>query len=303
MDGLPDGPGGPAATPAAATVAVAGLSGPVLRYAEVARGPGRRLRRLGTAHFDFDAERAVFGDDDAGGLEAVAEALGEVFEGASPDALLVAAHPTTTTTFFTPLPTAIGDEDRDVQLHQEAALLADVAPTRVVRVHAAPVRAEGGGGTTWYQVVHVDDPVHVRLALLADAVGAPAYDVVDAARAASAFAPAAGGALALGAYATHTEAAVSRDGVFLFSHHGVGAAPADAAYFALAALQQAGLDAAAVDRLLVYGDAARGDRLSLAAELLGREAEPLDPFGPFSRRPDGDAATLASFAPVLGAAL
>ena len=304
MDPRVDGPGGPARS-----LAAVGLSGPVLRYAEVgpAPGPGRRLRRLGRADFDFDAERAVFADGDPDGLEAVAAAVAEVFAGAAPDALVVAAHPTTTTSFFTPLPAETEAETRDAQLHQEAALLADVAPTRVVRVHAAPVRAEGGG-PTWYQVVHVDDPVHARLAALAGAAGARSYDVVDAARAAASATEAGGGAaeggaLVVGAYATHTEAAVVRGGAFLFSHHGAGTAPADTAYFALAALQQGGLDPADVDRLLVYGDAATAGRLALTAELLGRPPTPADPFGPFHRRPEGDAAALASFAPVLGAAL
>lgn len=284
-------------------LATVGLSGPVLRYAEVVRQPDRRLRRLGAVYFEFDAERAVFAEDDPGGLQAVASALEDVFDGAALDALVVAAHPTVTTSFFTPLPSGMPAEARTAQLNQEAALLSDASPTRVVRVHAAPVRAEGGGGTTWYQVVHVDDPVHVRLALLADALGVPSYDVVDAARAASALTEAAGVVLSVGAYKTHTEAAVVRDGTFLFSHHGPGTEPADTAYFALAALQQAGLDPADVGELVAYGDAARGGRLSVVADLLGRTPRPADPLAPFQRKPEGEAAEIASFAPALGAAL
>jgi hypothetical protein len=300
MDG--PGPDGPARS-----LAAVGLSGPVLRYAEAVRGPGSpRLRRLGAVDFDFDAERAVFGgDDDPDGLAAVADALRDVFGGAAPGALVVAAHPTTTTTFFTPLPAGVEPGRRDAQLQEEAALLADVAPARAGRVHAAPVRTEGDR-TTWYHVVHVGDAVHPRLSRLADALGAPTYAVVDAARAAAhAAAPgtAAEGALCVGAYAAHTEAAVAEGGALRFAHHGAGADPADTAYFALAAVQHAGLDADAVDRLLVYGDAAAGRRLALVAELLGRVPEPLDPFRPFHRRPDGAPDALASFAPVLGAAL
>lgn len=89
--------------------------------------------------------------------------------------------------------------------------------------------------------------------------------------------------------------------MFLFGTHGPSTAPADTAYFALAALQQAGADAA--DRLLVYGDDATDDRLALAAEFVGCEAAWLDPFAPFDRRPEAAPAELAAFGPVLGAAL
>lgn len=305
MNGPAPGPrSGPAAGRAQAVV---GLSGRTLRYAEVARGAdGRpRLRRLGAADFEFDAERAVFGTDEADGLASVAEAVAEVFEGAEVDALVVAAHPTVTTAFFTPLPAGMPEEARALHLHQEAALLADVAPTQAVRVHAAPVRTEQGG-REWYQVVHVGGPVHVRLSRLADALGAPAYDVVDATHAAARAALAAdpeGAALAVGAYPTHTEVAFCRGGAFVFGHHGLGTTPADAVYFVLDALRQVGADAIEVDRLAVYGDAADGDRLALMAEFLGREPGPLDPFAAFARRPDGDPAELASFASVVGAAL
>ena len=153
-------------------------------------------------------------------------------------------------------------------------------------------------------MVHVDDPVHVRLSLLADAVGAPAYDVVDAARAASAFAPADGGALVLGAYATHTEAAVARDGAFLFSHHGAGTAPADTAYFAAggppagrarrcppsAGSSSTGMPPAAT------GSRSRPSSWAARPRRSTRSDRSVD-------GPRGGAAELASFAPVLGAAL
>ena len=82
---------------------VAALSGPTLRYAEVGPGPrGPALRRLGAADFDLDAERAVFETGDPEALEAVAAALVDGLGGSAARSLVVAAHPTATTTFFTP---------------------------------------------------------------------------------------------------------------------------------------------------------------------------------------------------------
>lgn len=286
--------------------ALAGLSGRTLRYAEVVPGPdGPRLRRLGAADFDLDAEAAVFRTGDPEAIEAVAEALVDGLGGTAADALVVAAHPTATTSFFSRLPVGLDAEVRDGQLRQETALLADLAPTQAVRVRARTVRVEPtpGGDREWIHVVHVAEPVHARLSVLADALGVGGYDLADTTRAAAAVATAPGAALVVGAFQDHTEVAVVRDGAFLFGTHGPSTAPADTAYFALAALQQAGADARALDALLVYGDDATDARLDLTAEFVGRPAVWLDPFARFGRRPDADAGELAAFAPVLGAAL
>ena len=281
------------------------LSGRTLRYAETVPGPdGAHLRRLGAADFETDVERAFFHDGDPTALAAVAAALAEGLGGTEAQTLIVAVHPTATTTFFTPLPAGLSAEVREGQIHQEAALLADLAPTQVVRVRAASVRTEArpGGDREWFHVVHVAEPVHGRLSLLADAIGLAAYDVADTTRAVAALGSEAGLDLIVGAYAGHTEVAVARDGAFLFGTHGPSTAPADTAYFALAALQQAGVSAAGLDRLVVYGDDATPERLGLTAEFAGAEPVALDPFAAFGRRPDADAAELASFGPVLGAA-
>ncbi|WP_412070114.1 hypothetical protein [Rubrivirga sp. IMCC43871] len=283
-------------------VAVAGLSGRALRYAEVAPGPdGPRLRRLGAADFTLDVEAAVFETGDPEALQAVAEALAAGFGGAPLETLVVAAHPTATTSFFSRLPAALSDDARDGQLRQETALLADLAPTQAVRVRSRAVRTEGAH--EWHHVVHVDEPVHDRLAALALAVGASGYDLADTTRAAASAAGGPGVALVVGAFATHTEVAVAVDGVFRFGSHGPSTAAADTAYFALAALQQAGVEPGDVARFLAYGDDARDERLDLAAEFVGRERTWLDPFALFARRPEADPAELAAFGPVVGAAL
>lgn len=285
--------------------AVVGLSGRTLRFAEVVPSDaGPALRRLGAADFDLDVEAAVFETGHSEALEALAEALTEGLDGTAADTLVVAAHPTTTTSFFSRLPVGLSAEDRAGQLRQETALLADLSPTQPVRVRAHATRREAtsAGDREWVHVVHVDEGVHVRLSFLADALGIDGYDVADSTRGAAAVAGS-GLSLVLGAFAGHTEVAVARDGAFLFGSHGPSTAAPDTAYFALAALQQAGVDAADLAGLQVYGDDATDDRLGLAAEFLGHPATWADPFGPFRRRPDAEPGELAAFAPVLGAAL
>ncbi len=309
-----------AASPDVRRVAVIGLAGRLMRYTEVEHtGDGApRLRRLGACDFAADAAAAVFADGTAGGGDADAladlvAALGEVFAGIGPHTLVVAAHPTDTTGFFTPLPSGLDPHARDEQLRQEAALLSDVPPAQPVRVRAAAVRAEGlpEGERTWYHVVHVAEPVHARLALLAQATGATAYDLIDSTRAASNLleagptaGTAAGLTVAVGAYAGHTEVALVADGALVFGYHGAGATPEDTAYFALAAAERVGVAPDAVARVVLYGDDADADRTRLLDEMTGQTATPLDPFAPFGRRPDGvDPFEASAFAPVLGAAL
>lgn len=298
--------------PGRRVVAAVSLSGSDVRYAEVAHeGGAGRLRRLGAVDFAFDAERAVFGDGEPGELDEVGEALADVLSGTDADVLVIAAHPPTTTSFFTPLPADLDPEARDAQLRQEAALLADLDPSAAVRVRATPGAEEGG--RRWYHVLHVGEPVHDRLATLAGQLGVPAYDLVDTTRAVAALAarrPApddaseGGGVdVVVGAYGAHSEVALCRDGAFLFGHSGAGTTPEDTAYFALAALQHAGLDAPAAGRLATYGMAADADRFALASEFLGCATEPLDPFAAFGRSPDVSASERAAFGPVLGAAL
>lgn len=308
-----------------APLAVIGLSGSALRYAEIERDaavdrsagrvPGRLLR-LGTCDFEVDIEQGVLGDGAPYAIQGIGEALREVFKGTTAQALVIVAHPPHTTSFFTPVPVGLDAAARDEQLRQEAALLADVSSEEPVRVRAVPLRLDtiGGRSHRWHHVTHVSEPIHARLSLLARALGVDRYDLSDSPRAAAAIVratvavqgePADGIELAVGAYAKHTEVSLSQGRSWLFGHHGPGASPEDTAYFALAALERVGIAPAGVARLHVYGDEGRQDeRLSLLSSLLELEATSLDPLSLYGRRPEGISADhLAGFAPVLGATL
>ena len=303
----------PAAPP---TLAVLGFSGPVMRYAEVAPGP--RLVRLGACDFETNVEAALFRDADPAALTAVEDALRDVFAGTAARALVVAVPATASTAFFTPLPAGLAAADRDGQIRQEAALLADIPPAVPVRVRAVPVRAEaspggGDGARLWYHVLHVPESAHMRLGRLAAVLGVASYDVADAGRSVAAVVQALGATdgaeaagasvLVVGAHGDHTEAVVVTGGAFAFAHHGPGTTPEDTAYYALAALDAAGLDAAAVGRVFAVGDA-EGGRLDVLASLAGSAAVPLNPIGLFGQPVESATAwELAAFAPVLGAAL
>lgn len=304
------------------SLAVIALSGRAMRYAEAApAADGPRLLRLGACDFDMDVEAAVFGDGAPATLATLEDAIRDVFAGSAARALVVAVAAPDSTAFFTPLPASLAAAERDEQIRQETALLADVVPGAPVRVRAVPVRAEAapGGARVWYHVVHVPEASHTRLGRLAAALGVASYDLADAGRASAAvvraLAPDPAGAapavdLVVGAYARHTEVVVARGGELVFGHFGPGATPEDTAYYALAALEAAGHAAADIGRVYATGDALSDRtggapaRLAVLADLTGQAAVPLNAIGLFGRPVDGATAwELAAFAPVLGAAL
>lgn len=311
-------PDAPAPAPPSALAAVA-LHGPALRYAEVEPGPRPhdpgRLRRLGTCDFDFAVDEAVLGLTGPTYLDTVIEAVREIFRGTSARSLLVAVHPPALTGFFAPLPEALGAPERYEQLRQEAALLADVSTAQPVRIRAVPVRTEALAGEPhrWHHVLHVPEPVHARLSLIAKALGVNTYDLVDATHAAASVvraldanqaAPPPPFTLALGAYAGHTELALVHEGAWHHGHHVPGRAPEDAAYFAAALLDRLGLQPAQVRRVLLYGEEADPARYGLLADLFQTTPTLLDPLAVYGRTPPEASPTLlAAYVPCVGALL
>ncbi|MEM6326759.1 MAG: hypothetical protein AAF791_06520 [Bacteroidota bacterium] len=301
-------------------IATIGLQGALLRYAEL--DGETSLRRLGTVEFDRDAERTLLGPEGLPLGTALETAVREVFDvdtSGSPDALIVAAHPSHTVSFSTPLPETLPEAERDEHLRQEAALLADVAAGQPVRIRAVPVRTQPLPPRAeaepephrWHHVLYLSESVHTRLSLLARALGVDAYDLIDTTRAAatvvSRLAPSPDPsrlAMAVGVYGGHSEFALMRGNEWAHGHFGLGASAEDTAYFALALLERVGLDADAPERLFAYGDRVTPERLQLTEQMLDLEAEVLDPLSLFSRRPRrADPTQLAAFTPLLGVAL
>ncbi|HIG74005.1 MAG TPA: hypothetical protein EYQ24_05360 [Bacteroidetes bacterium] len=301
-------------------IATIGLQGPLLRYAEV--DSDASLRRLGTVEFEGDAERTLLGDGGPPLGPALERAIREVFDvdaSGSPDALIVAAHPSHTVSFTSPLPESLSDEERHEHLRQEAALLADVPAGRPVRIRAVPVRTQALARRAeaspephrWHHVLYLSEAVHARLSLLARALGVGSYDLIDTTRAAATIAARLDPSgdldrvvLAIGVYGSHSEYALLQGGEWTYGHHGMGDTPEDTAYYALALMERLGIDPETTRRLFVYGDDARPERVDLLSQMLTLEPEPLDPLVLFSRRPpQADPTQLSAFAPLLGVAL
>lgn len=293
------------------------LVGRRIRYAEVTAQPhgAGTLRRLGTCDFDFDAGEAILGSGSAASLEAVLAALGDVFAGTTPDAVVVVAHPPHLVSFFSPLEETLSPGERYAQLQEEAALLADVTTHHPVRVRAEPVPRVGsalGGSdptdrTVQHHVLHMPEAVHARLALVTRQLGAKQYDLTVASRAAARLpGPAAPEdaplTLLVGAYPHGLELAVLHERAWQFSHYAPGD-PASAAYVVLATLERLGWPSSAVGRVGLYGETTDPDSFYGLDAVLGVRSERIDPLSAFNVLLDVAEAGRAAYAPCIGGLL
>ncbi len=305
------------------------IYGRVMRYAEIEVGvrsanggaPPRRLVRLGACDFDFDIADALLALVGPTHLDTVTTAVREIFEGSRANVLRAVVHPWNCTSFFSPLAAGMPPSERFEQLRQEAAMLSDASVARPVRVKATPVRIEtlpDGRETHWHHVLRLSDAVHARVEHVArdfsTAVGegARSHEFVDATGAAAAVVghllrgrddgPAF--ALALGVYGDRTEYALCRGATWHFGHYAEAGALEDGAYFGAVLLDRLGVTPAEVGHLFLYGDAADRASLSGVEDLLGIEAQPLNPLAVFRSANSGtDPFALAAYAPVIGSLL
>lgn len=303
------------------------LYGRVMRYAEVDLGartdaaepPAPRLLRLGACDFDFDVAEALLDLAGPTHLDTVATAVCEIFGGSKAETLRVAVHPWHATSFFSPIPEGTAPASRLEQFKQEAAMLADAAVTRPVRVRATPVRIEAGPDgrrSHWHHVLRLPESVHARLAHIAKPLGGSereaAHEFVDTTGAAAAVVARLlpdndedeAFTLALGAYDDRTEFALCRGTTWYHGHYADVPAQTDGAYFCAALLDRLGVAPERVRRLYLYGDAAEPGMAAVTSAFLGREAQPLEPLQVFRVAPPGaDPLALTAYAPCVGALL
>ncbi len=325
---MDDRPDAAASSMPPSTIAAVEIDGRVLRYGEAIRAENADagvLRRLGACDFDFSVTEAVFGDAAPADFDTVVQAFAEIFSGSNPSQLRVAVHPPSLTGFYTPLPEGMAAAGRHEQLRQEAALLADVSAAQPVRIRAVPIRTEKFAieektePHRWHHVLHVPEPVHARLTLMARSLDVGTYDLLDSTRTAANVVTALDGmapiqptaahphapyTLILGVYGEHVELSVVYDGAWFHGHHGPVGAPDDAAYFAAALLDRIGLGTADVGRFLIYGERAVPADFVLLADLLNQKPTLIDPLALFGSAPVGAHPNLlASYVPCVGALL
>ena len=298
------------------------IYGTVLRYAEIEqRGSRYQLLRLGSCDFDFDIAETVLQPSPPEHLEALTDALNDVFEGSAAARLHVTLHPPACFSFFSALPVAVDKDERKKRLLRDASLLTRSGMPQPLRLTADPVYTEtmdDGETVEWYHVLALDERLHARfdricrmlpqshhrMTLSMHAV-ANAVERIERRSEQDERWEQAPFTLALGWYPTHLEFTLCRHTHWYFSHYGEAAAPADCAYFALALINRLSLDPRAVGRVFVYGGFQSADAFSDLASLFPATPEPLNPMQLIDLNQDSmaDSFDHAAYAPCIGVAL
>ncbi len=297
------------------------IYGTVLRYAEVEQhGERYRLLRLGSCDFDFDVAGAVLEAAGTEPLEALTDALTDVFEGSAATRLHVTLHPPHCYSFFTPLPADVAKDERKQRLLREASLLTRSRSPQPLRLTADPVFAdtpEEGYHVEWYHVLALKERLHARFDRIFRMLPQAHYRMTLSMHAvANAIerleqrgeheAPRqAPFSLAIGWYPSHVEYTLCRHGRWYFSHFTDADVPDDCAYFALLLLNRLDLTPAAFDRLYLYGGHQELDAFSSLRHVFGATPELLNPMQLIDLDEHSMAASehLEAYAPCIGVAL
>lgn len=284
------------------------IHGSAMRYAEVEHyGARQRLLRLGSCDFEFDVTQELLRGEAEDHLEALAEALRDVFSGSAASELHVALHPPTCQPFFSAHPAGRPAGALRAQLQREAVLLGgdDAVAVGAASLDPGPAEAD------FYSVLSISRGVQSRLekvlSRLPQLQPQLRLSTEGIARVLSHLPPAGEAActLALGWYDHHVEVVVSREGRWVYSHQAPVAEPIDAAYYAALVVDRLRLQPADVGSVLLYGPHLDLSRFGLLERLFGVAPQLLNPVAAVDLEPGSLAASFdaETYAPCIGVAL
>lgn len=292
------------------------LSWATLRYAEVEHhANGVRPLRLGSCDFDFDVTRELLHTETPTHLDVVADALSDVFGGATSKQLRVVVHPPEAYSFVTVVPKDLPDPERAERFQEEASLLAGTESSQALHITASTVFAETHLDVEPVHVLAVPDDRHARLETVTE--GMPHNDVqwiLSTQAAAQVMTHAAMPSdtdettisMVVGVYPEYTEYGLLRNGRWYFSHHADAEEPVDVTYFATALLDQLDIPRSAVTRIGLYGIGASVDAFAPFETVFDVSPESIDPFGVLGLDHSAIQGTdfgMGAYVPCIGAAL
>ncbi len=261
-----------------------------MRYAEVEHlGDRYRLLRLGNCDFEFDVADVLFGDGSTVYLNAIAQAVGEVFDGSSASTLRVTLHSPTVVSF-------VSGRERDVaeDLKQDLAVFDagivtgskledDLVRTRHEGTHVSTVEED-------IEMVHVsalEATYRDRLNTALSRLAIERRELISESESISRVIRVLPGkkghgngtVLTVGMYHDHVSYSVFHDGDVIFSQDRAETNLSDITYFCALSLRHAGSASNDVADILVYGDAAGEHALNSLSAVFPGQAEMLNPIG------------------------
>lgn len=297
-------------------VASIDLARSALRYAEAEHhAEDVRPLQLGSFDFDFDATKALFHDEPAGALDAVAQALADVFGTSAARELRFVVHPPDAYAFVTVIPSDLSEPNRAERFQQEAALVAGTPSDEPPHVTASAIHADTHLDVEPVQVLAVSNALHARLATITDRLPHPDIRWMLSTEAAARVLRQTHSAtpssaemtidLVAGMYPEHTEFGLLRNGQWYYSHYTNTETPDDAVYNAVALLDRLGIPRSAVKHAGLYGLDVPSDVLTALETVFDVTPEPLRPFDALgldtaAQRAGAEA---GAYAPCIGAVL
>jgi hypothetical protein len=294
--------------------------GRVLQYAEVASQDGGlpTLLRLGSCDFDFDVEDALFGPAWSDQIYTVTDALEEIFSGSNASSLHIALHPSSCTSFFTPIPAHASDLERETRIRKDLSRLNTLDAAYPPYIASELVRTEyvEADCMNWFHVLQVEWAVASRFERMMLKLSPSTHRFFTSTRSVATVVqhaithspPAehenAPYVVAVGWYGTHIEYTISNLQGWLFSSFNHARFPSDSAYYVLALLQRLHISPRKVGRVFIYGNHPDMKHFSPFQSIFSINPEPLNPllaFGPTHQLSNGFAA--ATYVPCIGASL
>ncbi|MGB0649763.1 MAG: hypothetical protein ACPG8N_02855 [Rhodothermales bacterium] len=284
----------------------------LMRYAEVEQNDGHlRLLRLGNCAFEFDAEAVLFEGQDLSLLEAIREAMADIFRDTEASSFRFVIPSRFQTRFTTAVPieadvnlrsALIGYETRLFTKNQEGG---DIFPSHL--------GSDTDSSAQMFAVSHIDDAVSRSVKALDSVFPEASFELAPSMMAATlAFRHVAHRRqlpgryyLLVGSGIQNTDFILMKGAEPVTQESMEVSSPKDQAYRALLCCSRFGISWQDIERVFVYGSIEDDTLVHVMNEAFGPEVERINPGVVVGLDADhfGDSFPIEAFLPVMGAAI
>ena len=284
----------------------------LMRYAEVEQHDGHlKLLRLGNCEFEFDAEAVLFEGQDPAMLDAVKEAMSDIFQDTEASGFRFVIPSLWQTRFTTAVPVEADVNLRSALIGYETRLFTENREGG--DIFPAHLRSNPDSGAQMFAVSHIDDAVSKSVKALHSVFPDASFDLAPSMMSATlAFRHVAHRRqlparhyLLVGVGKGHTDYILMKGAEPLTQESVEVSVPRDQAYRALLCCSRFGLSWQDVERVFVYGSPSEDSLLTALSDAFGPAVERINPGVVVGLDADhfGEAFPIEAFLPVMGDAI
>lgn len=284
----------------------------LMRYAEVEQHDGHlKLLRLGNCEFEFDAEAVLYRGHRPELLDAVRDAMGDIFWDTSATGFRFVIPSKWQTRFTTAVPMEADVNLRSALIGYETRLFTENRDGG--DIFPAHLRSDPESGAQMFAVSHIDETVSRSIKGLQPVFPQATFDLAPSMMSATlAFRHVAHRRqlparhyLLVGSGATHTDLVLMKGAEPLTQECVDVSQPSDQAYRALLCCSRFGISWQEIERIFVYGSPVSEPTISALKEAFGPSVERINPGEVVGLDADhfGASFPIEAFLPVLGAAI